>query len=151
MKKKVIKIVVIVLASIFLLDGIITAVSAFSASKDKEWGLKLSTSNVSAKGVTLTMERNDSEREDNLTTGDDFGIQRKSLFGWKDLKTADGNGIVFHAIGYPMNDGDSKTWNLQLNRVYGRLWPGVYRINKSATTDGQTSETTLYATFFVLF
>ena len=162
MKKKVIKIVVIVFAALFLLDGIITMVAAFSASKDKEWGLKLSTSNISAKGVTLTMERNNSERKDNLTTGDDFGIQRKTLLGWRNLKTSDGNGMVFLSIGYPMNDGDSKTWNLQLDRVYGRLWPGVYRIYKDAATDycyrhseeeikEQNLNPTLYATFVVIF
>ena len=151
MKKRILKVMVIVLATVLLLEGISVVVSSVFASRDKEWGLKLSVSDVSAKGLSLTMERNHSEREENLTVGDDFGIQRKTFLGWRDLKTSDGNGIVFHAIGYPMNDGDSKTWNLQLNRVYGRLWPGVYRINKSATTDGQTSETTVYATFFVLF
>ena len=162
MKKKVIKIVVIALAALLLFEGISIAISSIVESKDKEWGLKLSTSNVSAKGVTLTMERNNSERKDNLTTGDDFGIQRKTLFGWRDLKTSDGNEMVFLSIGYPMNDGDSKTWNLQLNRVYGRLWPGFYRIYKDAATDDcyryseeereeQNLNPVVYSTFFVIF
>ncbi len=161
-KNKVIKVVVIVLVAVLLLEGISIAVSSVFASRDKEWGLKLSVSGVSSKGLTLTMERNDSEKEENLTVGDDFGIQRKTLLGWKDLKTSDGNGIVFHSIGYPMNDGDSKTWNLQLNRVFGRLWPGVYRIYKDASTDDcyshseeeikeQNLNPSLYVTFIVLF
>ena len=150
MKKRILKIVVIVLAAVLLLEGISIAVSSIFASRDKEWGLKLSASDVSAKGLTLTMERKNSEREEALTVGDDCWIQRKTLFGWKDVKAKSG-GIVFTSIGYPMNEGDSKSWNVNWENYFGRLWPGVYRINKSATTDGQTSETTLYATFIVLF
>ena len=162
MKKKVIKIVAIVFVAVLLLDGIITAVSSFTASKDKEWGLELSTSNVSAKGATLTIERKNSKREEDLTVGEEWGIQRKTLFGWKDLKTVDEYGMIWLAIGYPMNEGDSKTWNLQWERSYGRLWPGIYRIYKDAATDDcyrhseeeikeQNLNPTLYATFVVIF
>ena len=162
MKKKVIKIVALVFVAVLLLDGIITAVSSFSASKDKEWGLELSTSNVSAKGATLTIERKNSKREEDLTVGEEWGIQRKTLFGWKDLKTVDEYGMIWLAIGYPMNEGDSKTWNLQWERSYGRLWPGIYRIYKDAATDDcyrhseeereeQNLNPVVYSTFFVIF
>lgn len=162
MKKKVIKIVVIALAALLLFEGISIAISSIVASKDKEWGLKLSVSNVSSKEVTLTMERQDSKRDENLTIGDNFGIQRKTFLGWRELKTSDGKEIVFSSIGYPMNDGDSKTWNLQLSRVYGRLWPGFYRIYKDAATDDcyryseeereeQNLNPVVYSTFFVIF
>lgn len=162
MKKKVVKIVAIVFVAVLLLDGIITAVSSFTASKDKEWGLELSTSNVSAKGATLTIERKNSKREEDLTVGEEWGIQRKTLFGWKDLKTVDEYGMIWLAIGYPMNEGDSKTWNLQWERSYGRLWPGIYRIYKDASTDDcyrhseeereeKNLNPVVYSTFFVLF
>ena len=150
MKKRVLKIVVIVLAAVLLLEGISIAVSCIFASRDKEWGLKLSASDVSSKGLTLTMERNNSQREEDLTVGSDYWVQRKTLFGWKGLEAADG-GIFFDAIGYPMNEGDSQSFKVNWENYFGRLWPGVYRIYKNAVTDGQTASPTVYATFFVLF
>lgn len=162
MKQKVIKIIVIVLAAVLLLEGISIATSSIFASRDKEWGLKLSAENVSSKGLTLTMERKNSEREEDLTVGDDYWVQRKTLLGWKDLKAVDEKGIVFHALAYDMNEGDSKTWNVRWEQGFGRLWPGVYRIYKDASTDDcyshseeeikeQNLNPTLYATFIVLF
>lgn len=150
MKKRILVIASIVLAVVLLLEGISIAVSSSMSSRDKEWGLKLSVSEVSAKGLTVTMERSDSEREEDLTVGDDYWIQRKTLLGWKDLVVPDG-GIFFYALGYPMNEGDSQSWSVNWEKSFGRLWPGVYRIYKDATMDGGTDSSTVYATFFVMF
>ena len=161
MRKRIRKIIIISLIAVLLLDAIIVAISSYITSRDKEWGLHVSATNVSSTGLTLTLERKDSENTNHLTTGDDYWVYKKTILGWKALKTIDDTGITFLSIGYPMDNGDSKTWDIKWDLYFGKLAPGIYRISKGCSADSsgyseeeikeQNLEPKLYATFLVLF
>ena len=162
MKKKSIIIVsiVIVVVGLLLTYAGITIGSAYANSQDKEWGLHLSATDVSSTGLTLTLQRYDSEREEELTTGNDYWVQRKTLFGWEDLQTIDGVIVENYPIGLEMQEGDEQVWELDWETIFGKLTPGIYRISKQSIADdyGKYSEEeikelnlepTVYATFVV--
>ena len=164
MKKKSIIIVsiviVVVVVGLLLTYAGITIGSAYANSQDKEWGLHLSATDVSSTGLTLTLQRYDSEREEELTTGNDYWVQRKTLFGWEDLQTIDGVIVGNYPIGLEMQEGDEQVWELDWEPIFGKLTPGIYRISKQSIADdyGKYSEEeikelnlepTVYATFVV--
>lgn len=160
MKKKSIIIVSIVVVGLLLTYAGITISSANANSQDKEWGLHLYATDVSSTGLTLTLQRYDSEREEELVTGDNYWLQEKTLTGWKDLETLDGETPAYYPIAYPMDEGDEKTWTCSWEHSFGKLAPGIYRISKSSSTWDSSKhseeeieelnlEPTVYATFVV--
>lgn len=162
MKKKSIIIVsiVIVVVGLLLTYAGITIGSAYADAQDKEWGLHLYATDVSSTGLTLTLQRYDSQREEELVTGGNYWLQEKTLTGWKDLETLDGEKPAYFLIAYPMDEGDEKTWTCSWEHSFGKLSPGIYRISKSSSTWGSSRlseeeraelnlEPTVYATFVV--
>ena len=85
MKKRIIIIASIVVVGLLLAYTGMTVASAYANSQDKEWGLHIYATDVSSTGLTLTMQRYDSEREEGLMTGGNYWLQEKTLTGWKDL------------------------------------------------------------------
>lgn len=134
LNKRVMKVIIIVLIAFVLLNIGEIIVTSQTASRNKEWGLKLTASNVSTTGLSLTMERENSERYEELTTGDSYWLEKRTLFEWKPLELEEGKSLGFLAIGYPLDDGDSQIWNyVNWEDSYGELGPGIYRIAKDAS------------------
>lgn len=93
-------------------------------------------------------------------TGDPFDLQKKTLLGWEDVQTIDGEPLAFFMGGYLMDDGAEKTWTIKFEALFGKLSPGIYRISKGSCVDGigkyseeeikeLNLEPTVYATFVV--
>lgn len=132
MKKRVTK-VIIVLVIVFMVINIVEIiVTSQTASRNKEWGLKLTVSNVSSTGLTMTIERDNSERSEELTVGDTYWVEKRTLFGWKPLEYVEGGSMSSGLLAWPLDDGDSKSFNKNWEKAFGKLGPGVYRISTDA-------------------
>lgn len=156
--KKVIRIASVILAAWIVAVGVDVLVSSYFDARNDDWGLKLSVSDVSSKGLTLHLERNDTKNEETLIYGSDFFVQQRTLIGWKELTPK--NGYFFTAEGYWLEEIDSKSMNINLEGWFGRLPMGIYRIKKTTQVDGyyrypederEGLEQELYATFIIIW
>ena len=156
--KKGIRIVGVIMAAWIVTVGVDVLVSSYFDARDFDWGLKLSVSDVSSKGLTLHLERDDSENEETVTYGDPFFIQKRTLIGWKWLEPK--NGYVFTAVGHWLETIGSCSENINLEGWFGGLPMGIYRIKKETSVQRYKSnpdegvdrlEQELYATFVVLW
>ena len=156
--KKVVRIAGVILVAWIVAVGVNVLVSSFFDARNFDWGLKLSVSDVSSKGLTLHLERNDTKNEEALTYGSDFFVQQRTLIGWKELTPK--NEYFFTAEGYWLEEIDSKSTNINLEGWFGRLPMGIYRIKKTTSVDGyyrypederEGLEQELAATFFVIW
>ena len=141
--KKLLVIATTILIILILVDCLVALISGFTSSQNKELGLKLSLSNVSAQGATITLERGVSEKAEDVTIGHSYVIQKRCFLGWRDMKLKGPYGFVDYGIG--LEEGEVHDWNVNWKHMYGRLWPGVYRIG------GLMSDAELYKPFLVLF
>lgn len=156
--KKVVGIAGVILAAWIVANGVDILVSSFFDARNFDWGLKLSVSDVSSKGLTLNLERNDPKHSEELTYGTEFFVEKRTLIGWKKLTPE--NGYAFTAIGYGLKKRDSKSMDIDLEGWFGRLPMGIYRITKTTSVDGyyrypederEGLEQELYATFIVIW
>ena len=156
--KKGIRIAGVIMAAWIVAVGVDVLVSSYFDARDFDWGLKLSVSDVSSKGLTLHLERDDSENEETVTYGDPFFIQKRTLIGWKWLEPK--NGYVFTAVGHWLETIGSCSENINLEGWFGGLPMGIYRIKKETSVQRYKSnpdegvdrlEQELYATFVVLW
>lgn len=156
--KKGIRIAGVIMVAWIVVVGVDVLVSSFFDARDDEWGLKLSVSDVSSKGLTLHLERDDSKHEETLTYGSGYLVEKRTLIGWKLVNAKDG--YFFTAEGYWLENIDSKSQNINLEGKFGRLSMGIYRIRKTTMVDGyfrcsederEGLDQELYATFVVLW
>ena len=156
--KKGIRIAGVIMAAWIVTVGVDVLVSSYFDARNDEWGLKLSVSDVTSKGLTLHLERDDSENEETVTYGNPFFIQKRTLIGWKWLEPK--NGYVFTAVGHWLETIDSFSENINLEGWFGGLPMGIYRIKKETSVQRYKSnpdegvdrlEQELYATFVVLW
>ena len=156
--KKGIRIAGVIMVAWIVVVGVDVLVSSYFDARNDEWGLKLSVSDVSSKGLTLHLERDDSENEESLMYGRSFLVEKRTLIGWKSLTPK--NGYVFTAEGYLLEEMDSKSINLNWEGLFGGLSPGIYRIKKETSVHRYMSnqdervdrlEQELYATFVVFW
>lgn len=155
MKKKNVKFLAIILTIIFFINGSILIVSSYSSSRDKEWGLKISASDISSTGLKLTLKRSNADKTERLLTDDSYWLQKWTLFGWKYIDTVDGEGIVSIGVACSIENGEELNWNVDWERDFGKLLPGVYRINRTIESSSSfvvnEYNKKLYATFIVIF
>ena len=164
-RKKILRVVLIVIVAFFVCEGIAVAVSSYVGARNKEWGLKISVDEVDSLKVTYTMHRENSEIREEIMTGDAFGLQRWTLFGWKNIHYLEGHGF-FTAIAYSMEAGRpsraTRTEKRDLEWHFGKLKPGIYRVGKNFSAgsygeplivDGKEVDNNfnLYAPFLILF
>ncbi len=142
-RKKAITITVAILITLMLVDCIVVVISGFASAQNKELGLKLSLSHVSAQGATITLERGVSQKTQEVTLGHSYIIQKRCFFGWRDMKLKGPYGFLAFGIG--LREGEVHEFNVNWKNMYGRLWPGIYRIG------GVTSDAELYKPFLVIF
>ena len=149
---KILKITVTVLVAWIVVNGVIVLITSFFQSRNSEWGLKISVSDVSSKELTLNLERNDKKHKETMMYGRDFFIQKRTLIGWRWLTPK--GGYVFTSEGYLLETEDSESWNMKLEGMFGKLPIGVYRIKKTVSVDlGERNwlEQELYATFVIIW
>lgn len=155
--KKVVRIVGAILAAWIVAVGVDVLVSSFFDARNFDWGLKLSVSDVSSKGLTLNLERDDSKHSEELIYGTEFFVEKRTLIGWKKLTPK--NNYAFTAVGYSLKKVDSRSMNIDLEGWFGRLSMGIYRIKKTTSVDGyyrypederEGLEQELYATFIII-
>ena len=156
--KKGIRIAGVIMVAWIVAVGVEVFVSSFFDARDFDWGLKLSVSDVSSKGLTLHLERNDNKHEETLIYGSDFLVEKRTLIGWKLVNAKDG--YFFTAEGYLLENIDSKSQNINFEGKFGRLSMGIYRIRKTTMVDGyfrypederEGLEQELAATFVVIW
>ena len=95
--------------------------SSYSSSRDKEWGLKISASDISSTGLKLTLTRSNAEKTERLLTDDSYWLQKWTLFGWKYIDTVDGEGIVSIGVACSIENGEELNWNVDWERDFGKL------------------------------
>lgn len=156
--KKVVRVAGVILAAWIVANGAVVLVSSYFDARNDDWGMKLSVSDVSSKGLTLHLERSDAKNEEIVSYGSAFFIQRRTLIGWKEVIPNDG--YVFTSEGYSLGKMDSKSMDINLEGWFGRLPMGIYRINKTTSVniykrnpgdERVYSKQELYATFVVIW
>ena len=170
MKRRGIKVIIALLIVFMLINIVEIIVTSQTASRNKEWGLKLTVSNVSSTGLTMTIERNDSERTEVLSVGSSYWVEKRTIFGWTPLEFIEGGSMSPSLMTDDiMKDGNSRSFKKNWERAFGKLEPGVYRIRTDAYIIGKwkpsaeeliknpelkdkiEKDPVLYATFVVLF
>ena len=152
LKTRKAKVVIVLLLAFLLVNVVEIIVSSQIKSRNDEWGLKVTTSNVSPTGLTMTIERGESEKSEEFMTGQAYWLERRTLFGWKSLEPVDGHGPAFLAVAYGIKEGESRDFRRNWEHAFGRLRPGVYRIcTEDRVGQIMTEQPVLYATFVVLF
>lgn len=96
-----------------------------------EWGIKLWVTDVSPTQLTLHMQREDEPRKWDLHTGESYGIDKWTLFGWRGLNKKE----YFTLVAYSVGENYYDSWNVNLETERGGLPMGLYRIGKSVTVE----------------
>ena len=156
--KNGIRIAGVIMVAWIVANGVDVLVSSYFDARDFDWGLKMTVSDVSSKGLILNLERDDTKNEETVTYGESFFVQKRTLIGWKWLEPK--NGYVFTAVGRWLERVDSCSTNINLEGMFGRLPMGIYRIKKTTSVQRYKSypedgvdrvEQELYATFIVIW
>jgi len=156
--KKGIRIAGVIMVAWIVANGVDVLVSSFFDARDFDWGLKMTVSDVSSKGINIHLVRNDLENEESITYGSDFMLEKRTLIGWKTLYPE--NGYFFTAEGYELKNKDSRSMDVDFEWRFGELPIGVYRIYKSSIVDGYFRypederdglKQELYATFIIIW
>lgn len=97
---------------------------------DPQWGIEQSVENVTSTGLTLVWNRDDAQNITHLHTGEDYYIEKKTLFGWRTVPT------IIDDYAWPMG-----AYSITVHRttrqeidwewMYGDLSNGTYRIRKT--------------------
>lgn len=118
-----------------------------------EWGIALTTSNVTPTSVTINCSQKDGQYVKELITGSFFCIQKLEDGEWVDVPYKD-NEIAFcwtaEAWIIPLNDNVS--WDVNWDWIYGELSSGEYRIGKEIMIfrkTGDYDESIMYANFII--
>jgi len=156
--KRVGKIVVAVMLIWIVANGVDVIISSIVDSRDSNWGLKMSVSDVSPEKITVHLERDDPEHSDRLLYGSDFMLEKRTLIGWKTLYPP--HGYIFTLEAYELENVDANSIEMFLENRFGKLPTGIYRIRKDLSVDDlytypederEGLEQEVYATFVVLW
>lgn len=104
------------------LDGVCT----FNIDDIKEVTMNIKEGTLSNKGVTLVI-RDESDRKN--VYGEDYRLQILKDGNWKNLPTK--TNLDFTSIGYTINKGEVREFEVDWSFTYGPLENGKYRILKS--------------------
>lgn len=93
-----------------------------------DWGIELSVTDVTSTGATIVCERTGGNPVLDLEAGEGYTLQKKGLFGWKDVKMV--NMMFVNSVLYVIEDGETEYWTVDWEYVYGELSAGKYRVVK---------------------
>ena len=139
------------IAVLMLLCLLLTACQERETPVADEWGVTLSATNVTPKGMTLVMEQK-GDLEGELQTGSAFIIEKNTDGEWAEIPTLGEEPIVWTAIAYLVPQNTATELETNWTFVYGTLEPGSYRLGKTLAlrrSPGDYDEKTYYAEFTV--
>lgn len=82
---------------------------------------------VSSKGLTVVLENNSNAQ---CIYSEDFLLEKKINDTWYQVPISIDGNYGFEGIGYDLNSGDNREWNVDWDWLYGILDAGEYRIVK---------------------
>lgn len=101
--------------------------------------------------VTMTVERVVDTKitvrinylaDDPAIFGEDYVIEVKKGHKWYSLPVNDN--IMFTSIGYELKKGNNLPWSTDIEVLYGKLSPGLYRIIKSYRIEPPQEDSKVY-------
>jgi len=101
---------------------------------DPQWGIVQSVENVTSTGLTIVWDRDNPKNIVGLHTGEEYSLERKTLFGWRTVSTIIQDyaiNTVAYSIGVNMTSRQEIDWKW----LYGELPKGTYRIGKTISMD----------------
>lgn len=125
-----------------------------------DWGVTLSASGVTTKGMTLTVTQQGAidvmpigtgvPGSMNLMTGKAYWLEKWNSSGWESVPTLKDAIFTTEGLGIPF--GDSVSWKVNWQWLYGELSSGTYRMGKHISLlspVGDDEDRTYYVTFEV--
>jgi hypothetical protein len=99
-----------------------------------DWGLTLSAKNVTSTGLTLVVTQSGGNPSGELMTGEPYRLITLVDDTWKvveELPLPDGvDGRGFNSIGYLIQKGETKEFDINWDWIFGELPKGTYRLIK---------------------
>ncbi len=92
-----------------------------------DWGITMSVSDVTAKGLVLTISQSGSTPDGELQTGSAYKLSRYENDTWTDVPCSV---AAWNEIAYAINIDDTLKSNLDWSYIYGTLTYGKYRVEK---------------------
>ncbi len=120
----------------------------------KDWGITLTTTDVTPIGLTIVCEQADGEQQGELRTGSSYWLEVYENDAWQDVANlfGDGSSLDWTSEAYLIAFDDTTEWNVDWERLYGALPKGEYRIGKSVMDfieTGNYEKQDYYATFTI--
>ena len=115
-----------------------------------DWGITLTTSNITNTGLTLSCKQQDGEYNGKLQTGSFYRLSRLENGNWVDLDYITDKEVAWTDEAYSILGNDTVEWKVDWEWLYGELIQGEYRISKIVmdfVETGNYEEETYYATF----
>lgn len=126
MKRKI-KYAAYALIFVLVIETILLGLSSFRNSRCKEWGVKISASEVTSTGLKLLTERKKCSVEDVLMLDWRYELQKRTLFGWKNVEPLNNKWSGGEKVSF-IETGRMLTREIKWETVYGKLKPGIYRV-----------------------
>ena len=119
-----------------------------------DWGITLTTENISAKGLTLVCTQSGGEAQGELQTGSWYEIQKNENGTWKKVEYTE---IEEELVGWTgeawcIPKDSTVKWEVEWSWLYDELPAGKYRIGKEIMDfmeTGRYDETVIYAEFTI--
>ena len=89
--------------------------------------IEIDSNTITPESISIVITRHN---DFNCSWGKDFIVQQKVEDKWVDLKTKSDN-LTWPAIGYESNGNKQSKQKLNIEKYYGKLKKGIYRIVKS--------------------
>lgn len=100
-------------------------------NRQEEWGVELTTENVSPKGLTLICKQANGQNVAELSTGSYYTIQKLEDSGFVDVEYLPQKyEIGWTAEAWIIKKNNTTTWDVNWEWLYGKLPTGEYRIGK---------------------
>ena len=127
------KIILLLLVVMFAFAGCTRMVIVDENEKvaEDEWGLSLTAENVTDSGMTIVFSQMNGKQTGELETGDWYALYKEENGEWVEvpykLLTVD---IAWNSVAYIIPKGDSVSFDVEWEWLYGKLSAGKYRIDK---------------------
>lgn len=100
-------------------------------NRQEEWGVILSTKDVTSSGLTIVCEQTGGVNVSELNTGSYYTIQKLTNTGFVDVEyLSQEYDVAWDAMAYIIGKESITTWEIDWEWLYGNLPVGEYRIGK---------------------
>ena len=100
--------------------------------KEKEdWGIKLSTENVSSTGLTLLITQKGGNKAGKLQTGTYYFLEENKDNKWNSLELLPSEyPLAWDLLAWAIPENETVKWEENWESIYGKLPTGKYRMGK---------------------